>query len=164
MWTAALLFCATTLTLDADTRLTDLAVEREGTQTRITFDGQTMTPDQLVLAIESAQQQDQKKSAAFRFFNINSWTGITWIAVGLGGQLMFTLRLAIQWLVSEKNKKSIIPVTYWWFSLLGASMLGVYFFWRWDVVGILGQSFGWVVYLRNLYFIYQHKPSEVVAS
>ena len=43
-------------------------------------------------------------------------------------------------------------------SLTGATMLVIYFAWRKDVVGILGQATGWLIYVRNLWLIYKHKP------
>jgi len=50
-------------------------------------------------------------------------------------------------------------VAFWWMSLIGASMLIVYFTWRIDVVGVLGQSTGWVIYVRNLWMIYRPGPA-----
>src|SRR5690606_22938942 len=96
----------------------------------------------------------------FHLFNITGWWGVAWVTLGFGGQLMFTLRLTVQWLASEKNRKSVVPPAYWWFSLVGAMMLTVYFVWRQDIVGVLGQCFGWFIYLRNLYFIYRHEPEQ----
>lgn len=86
-------------------------------------------------------------------FNITSPVGVAWVALGLGGQLLFTGRMLVQWIVSEKNKRSVVPVSFWWMSLIGATMLLVYFIWRRDIVGILGQSTGWVIYVRNLVLI-----------
>jgi lipid-A-disaccharide synthase-like uncharacterized protein len=47
----------------------------------------------------------------------------------------------------------VVPVAFGWMSLAGASMLLGTFVWRRDIVGVLGQSIGWVVYLRNLRLI-----------
>jgi lipid-A-disaccharide synthase-like uncharacterized protein len=89
------------------------------------------------------------------FLNISSPIGIAWVTLGLLGQILFTGRMIVQWLSSEKHKRSIVPSAFWWMSLAGASMLLVYFVWRKDVIGVLGQSAGWFVYGRNLYFIYR---------
>jgi lipid-A-disaccharide synthase-like uncharacterized protein len=89
----------------------------------------------------------------FRFLNISSPVGLAWVALGLLGQLLFTGRMLVQWLASERSKRSVIPVVFWWLSLAGASMLAVYFIWRKDAVGFLGQATGWVVYVRNLWLI-----------
>ena len=88
------------------------------------------------------------------FLNISSPIGIAWVTLGLLGQLLFTGRMVMQWLSSEKHKRSVVPSAFWWMSLGGASMLLVYFVWRKDVIGVLGQLAGWLVYGRNLYFIY----------
>ncbi len=88
-----------------------------------------------------------------RVLNISNPIGVAWVAVGLLGQLLFTGRMLVQWLVSEKEKRSVVPPVFWWMSLIGASMLLVYFGWRKDIVGILGQATGWFIYVRNLYFI-----------
>jgi lipid-A-disaccharide synthase-like uncharacterized protein len=90
-------------------------------------------------------------------FNITSPIGLAWIALGLGGQLLFTGRMLVQWLASEKSRQSVIPVAFWWMSLIGASMLLVYFIWRRDIVGIIGQGTGWIIYIRNLVLIQRSK-------
>lgn len=73
-----------------------------------------------------------------------------WVIVGFVGQLLFTGRMLVQWIESERQKRSVVPVSFWWFSLLGTSMLLAYAVARRDPVYIVGQSFGFVVYSRNL--------------
>jgi lipid-A-disaccharide synthase-like uncharacterized protein len=90
-------------------------------------------------------------------FNITSPVGFAWVALGLGGQLLFTGRMVVQWIVSEKSRRSVVPVSFWWMSLAGATMLLVYFIWRRDIVGILGQSTGWIIYVRNLILIHRSR-------
>jgi lipid-A-disaccharide synthase-like uncharacterized protein len=94
------------------------------------------------------------------FLNITSPTGIAWVSLGLLGQVLFAGRMVVQWLTSERQGRSVVPVAFWWMSVVGASMLLVYFIWRKDVVGVLGQSTGWLIYTRNLYMIHMRKPSE----
>jgi lipid-A-disaccharide synthase-like uncharacterized protein len=86
-------------------------------------------------------------------FNVTSPVGLVWVAIGLSGQLLFTGRMIIQWFTSERSKRSVVPVSFWWMSLIGATMLLVYFIWRRDIVGILGQATGWIIYVRNLALI-----------
>lgn len=88
-------------------------------------------------------------------FNITSPIGLAWVALGLGGQILFTGRMLVQWLASEKSQRSVVPVSFWWMSLIGASMLLVYFIWRRDIVGIIGQATGWIIYIRNLVLIHK---------
>ena len=77
------------------------------------------------------------------------------MALGFLGQLLFTGRMLVQWLVSERHRRSIVPPIFWWMSLAGASMLLTYFVWRRDIVGVLGQATGWMIYSRNLWLIYR---------
>lgn len=85
----------------------------------------------------------------------NSWQDSAWQVVGFIGQIMFSMRFILQWLASEKLKKSIMPVSFWYFSLFGSLTLLSYAIYQQDPVFIIGQSFGMVVYLRNLYFIFK---------
>lgn len=86
-------------------------------------------------------------------FNVTSPAGLAWVGLGLAGQLIFMGRMLVQWITSEKRGQSVVPVLFWWMSLVGATMLLVYFIWRRDIVGILGQGLGWVIYIRNLMLI-----------
>lgn len=93
----------------------------------------------------------------FDVLNISSPAGVAWVVLGLAGQMLFALRMLVQWMVSEKEKRSVVPVVFWWFSLGGATLLLAYFIWRQDLVGILGQLTGWLIYLRNIWLIYRNK-------
>jgi lipid-A-disaccharide synthase-like uncharacterized protein len=67
------------------------------------------------------------------------------------------MRFFIQWIFSEKNKKSVIPTSFWYFSLFGGLLLLIYAIIRKDIVFTVGQAGGAFIYLRNLYFIYKDK-------
>jgi lipid-A-disaccharide synthase-like uncharacterized protein len=86
-----------------------------------------------------------------------SWKPALWVAVGLLGQLFFTARFLVQWVVSEKNRDSIVPVAFWWLSLLGGGTLLTYAIHRRDPIIIVGQSMGIFVYLRNLMLVNEAK-------
>lgn len=75
------------------------------------------------------------------------------IFVGFGGQLLFAMRFIIQWLRSEQESKSVIPIAFWYFSIGGGFVLLMYALWRKDPVIICGQGLGLFIYARNLYFI-----------
>jgi len=109
-----------------------------------------LTPEELTRLYYSQQTSQGWLST---IFNITSPVGLAWVTLGLGGQLLFTGRMLVQWLASEKSKRSVIPISFWWMSLIGSTMLLVYFIWRRDIVGILGQATGWVIYIRNLVLI-----------
>ncbi|MDA8163331.1 MAG: lipid-A-disaccharide synthase N-terminal domain-containing protein [Desulfobacteraceae bacterium] len=79
------------------------------------------------------------------------------LAVGFTGQFLFFMRFFIQWIYSERHKKSLIPTAFWYLSILGSLVLLVYAILRRDVVFIAGQSAGILIYLRNIYFITKEK-------
>jgi len=97
-------------------------------------------------------------------FNISSPLGLIWVGVGLLGQVLFTGRMIVQWLVSERAKRSVVPAAFWWMSLIGATMLLTYFLWRKDLVGVLGQGTGWLIYIRNLYLLYRWKENPPMTA
>jgi lipid-A-disaccharide synthase-like uncharacterized protein len=72
--------------------------------------------------------------------------------------------MIVQWLVSERARRSVVPAAFWWMSLIGATMLLVYFLWRKDLVGVLGQGTGWLIYIRNLYLLYRWKKHSDVTQ
>lgn len=84
---------------------------------------------------------------------VDSWAGVFLAVFGLIAQALFMSRMLVQWIVSERAKKSVIPVAFWWLSLAGAAMLLVYGVMRSDIVIILAQAFGFIVYTRNLMLI-----------
>ena len=89
---------------------------------------------------------------------------IIWVTVGFLGQALFSMRFIIQWFVSERAKKSIVPVAFWYFSVLGGVTLLSYAIYRTDPVFIAGQAGGLVIYARNLYFIHRREPEAPGAA
>ncbi|QVK32269.1 lipid-A-disaccharide synthase N-terminal domain-containing protein [Pseudomonas syringae] len=84
-----------------------------------------------------------------------------WLILGFVGQAVFTGRFVLQWLYSEFKKRSIIPVGFWYLSMLGSTILLAYAIYQQDPVFIAGQAFGLLVYMRNLQLISrQAKTSE----
>lgn len=73
-----------------------------------------------------------------------------WLAVGFLGQAMFFMRFFVQWIASERSKRSVIPNAFWYFSLLGGLILLSYAIYRRDPVFIIGQGTGLFIYVRNL--------------
>ncbi len=101
------------------------------------------------------------KEVVFRLFDISSWWSVAWIAVGLGGQAAFFGRMFIQWIVSERKRTSVVPESFWWLSLGGGVCLFAYFAWRQDIVGVLGQTSGVVIYARNLRLIHKRRKQAL---
>ncbi|HKC99068.1 MAG TPA: lipid-A-disaccharide synthase N-terminal domain-containing protein, partial [Methylomirabilota bacterium] len=75
------------------------------------------------------------------------------LGVGFLGQAFFSARFLIQWIASERLRKSVVPRAFWYFSIGGGLTLLLYALWRRDPVFILGQGAGLFVYARNLYFV-----------
>jgi lipid-A-disaccharide synthase-like uncharacterized protein len=84
-----------------------------------------------------------------------------WLAMGFTAQALFGSRFLIQWLASERQGRSVIPVSFWFLSLGGGFLLLAYAIYRRDPVFILGQSTGALIYSRNLYLIYREKRAGV---
>ena len=80
-----------------------------------------------------------------------------WVILGFIAQALFTMRFVVQWIASERARRSVIPVAFWFFSVGGGALLLVYALYRRDPVFIAGQALGLLVYLRNLYFIGMHR-------
>jgi lipid-A-disaccharide synthase-like uncharacterized protein len=86
----------------------------------------------------------------------------SWLMLGFVGQALFSMRFLIQWIYSEKNKRSMIPTAFWYFSLGGGVTLLSYAILREDPVFIVGQGTGLLIYMRNLMLI--RKEAEMKAQ
>ncbi len=93
-------------------------------------------------------------NSVIEWLSVHSGYEVAWVAIGLAGQLMFSARFVIQWIASEKEGRSIIPLAFWYFSIAGGATLLAYAIYRRDPVFILGQSTGVLIYARNLYLIH----------
>jgi lipid-A-disaccharide synthase-like uncharacterized protein len=87
-----------------------------------------------------------------------------WLVVGFLGQAFFSARFVVQWIASERKKESVIPISFWFFSIGGGLTLLIYAVYRLDPVFILGQGAGLFVYLRNLYLIHRKQNRVAQAS
>jgi lipid-A-disaccharide synthase-like uncharacterized protein len=87
-----------------------------------------------------------------------------WLGVGFLAQLMFSMRFIVQWIASERARRSIVPETFWYFSMIGGAMLLAYSIYRMDPVFMLGQAMGLIIYSRNIYFIRAQHKSEASAA
>ncbi len=82
------------------------------------------------------------------------------VIFGLLGQAVFMSRMVVQWIESERAKRSVIPIAFWYLSIIGSAMVLVYGFYKEDPVIIAGQLFGFIVYVRNLYLIKAHQTQQ----
>ena len=86
------------------------------------------------------------------------WTTIDYIWMGIGflGQGIFGGRMLVQWIATERARKSVIPISFWYMSVVGASITLVYAVRQLDPVFIVAQAGGLLVCIRNLYFVKMH--------
>ena len=80
-----------------------------------------------------------------------------WALVGFTGQALFTARFLVQWLASEKKKESVVPVAFWYFSLIGGAVSFIYAVAIGSLPFSLGQGTGLFIYLRNLHLIHKKR-------
>lgn len=73
-----------------------------------------------------------------------------WTLFGFSAQFVFLMRFAVQWFHSEKQKRSVIPMSFWYLSIAGAIMILIYAIKRGDPVFIVGQFFALIIYIRNI--------------
>lgn len=73
--------------------------------------------------------------------------------IGLLGQGLFSIRFIVQWIASEKAGKSVVPFSFWLFSLGGSLLLLTYAIYRKDPIFILGQAPNILIYSRNIWLI-----------
>ncbi len=83
-----------------------------------------------------------------------------WMIIGFAGQFFFFSRFLVQWVATERQKKSVIPHLFWYFSILGGLVLLSYSIYRRDPVFILGQSVGLLVYFRNIYWVHKELKAK----
>ena len=80
--------------------------------------------------------------------------------IGFIGQGLFSMRFIIQWIASERAGKSVIPFSFWIFSLGGSVLLLTYAIYRKDPVFILGQATNVLIYSRNIYLLKKGRATE----
>ena len=95
--------------------------------------------------------------ASQNYFHRMSVSDIQWLVLGLLGQLLFMMRFIVQWLHSERHQKSIIPISFWYFSLVGSLIVLAYGIHKTEPVIIFGQIPGSLIYSRNLILIKKDK-------
>ena len=83
-----------------------------------------------------------------------------WVLFGFAAQFVFFLRFAVQWWVSEKKKQSVIPISFWYLSLVGTFMILIYSIRQKDIVFIAASLLNSLIYIRNLILIFNQKKKE----
>jgi len=88
----------------------------------------------------------------------------TWAVLGFIAQALFSARFLVQWIASERARRSIIPMAFWWFSIAGGILLFVYSLHRKDPVFIAGQGGGLLIYARNVMFVLREQRQEPTSA
>ncbi len=83
-----------------------------------------------------------------------------WVLFGLVAQVIFAMRFLVQWIASERAGRSVIPISFWFFSLGGGFVLFGYALYRQDPVFIVGQGMGTFIYIRNLMLIGKERKAR----
>ena len=91
-------------------------------------------------------------------------SGTFWLVIGFFGQALFSARFIVQWIASERARKSIIPAAFWLFSVGGGATLLAYAIYKQDPVFIVGQAAGLFIYARNIFFIWREKRGTATAT
>jgi lipid-A-disaccharide synthase-like uncharacterized protein len=84
-----------------------------------------------------------------------------WKVIGWMGNATFSSRFIVQWYATEKSKKVVIPVVFWWLSLTGSLLLLVYALQQRNSVFIYAYLFPWIPYTRNLIIHYRHEKAHL---
>jgi lipid-A-disaccharide synthase-like uncharacterized protein len=87
-----------------------------------------------------------------------------WAVLGFMAQAMFSARFVVQWIASERARRSIIPTAFWWFSIAGGALLFIYSLHRKDPVFIAGQGAGLFIYARNIMFVLREQRREPASA
>lgn len=99
-----------------------------------------------------------------QFLHVENQIELWWVLFGFLAQAMFTGRFLVQWIASERQRRSVMPIAFWYFSLAGGVMLLAYALYRQDPVFVMGQAFGVIIYSRNLWLIYSERRRATVES
>jgi lipid-A-disaccharide synthase-like uncharacterized protein len=122
------------------------------------------------LFLKKAARRSQLMPVAFALVVFVIWAALNkpyvghrvWAAVGFCGSVIWTSRFIVQWWISERQGRATMPAEFWIMSIVGNILLLAYSIYRRDIVFILGQSIGYIVYSRNLYLIYRARKRELV--
>jgi len=85
---------------------------------------------------------------------------IIWFGVGVVGQVLFMSRFIVQIWRSEQQKRSVLPIEFWYFSIAGGLVTLSYAIYRRDLVFTVAQMLGLVIYFRNLYLVLKEQRNS----
>lgn len=83
-----------------------------------------------------------------------------WLVVGFAGQALWTSRFVVQWVLSERQGRSVLPPAFFWMSLVGAALLFAYAVFRVDWVMMAAFAFNPIPYVRNLILLRRERVAQ----
>ena len=83
-----------------------------------------------------------------------------WLALGFTGQAIWSSRFVVQWYVSEKQGRSVLPPAFFWISLAGAVLLFAWAVYRRDWVMMAAFAFNPIPYVRNLVLLRRQRTQD----
>jgi lipid-A-disaccharide synthase-like uncharacterized protein len=101
------------------------------------------------------------------FGHEHRFLGLDWnylVILGLVGNATFSMRFLVQWLASERQGESVIPVSFWYWSIGGSILMFFYFLFRRDPVGVIAYLPNSIIYIRNLMLIRKRRLAFTAAS
>jgi len=93
----------------------------------------------------------------YKVLNVTTPLELTWVVIGLFGQVMFFGRWIVQWIASEKARRSVVPIAFWYLSFVGGLIVLAYGLYRHEPVIIAGQAPGAIIYGRNIWLVYRER-------
>ncbi|MBN2307418.1 MAG: lipid-A-disaccharide synthase N-terminal domain-containing protein [Candidatus Hydrogenedentes bacterium] len=87
-----------------------------------------------------------------------------WLAIGAAGQALFACRFLIQWIATERKRKSVVPPVFWHLSVAAAALQMGCFVQRAEWVFAIGMLATILIYVRNLWFIHRGRPEPAGQS
>ncbi|MFT7618711.1 MAG: lipid-A-disaccharide synthase-like uncharacterized protein [Planctomycetota bacterium] len=96
----------------------------------------------------------------------DSWftTELVWITIGVIGQGFFFTRFVVQWIASERAKRSVVPDAFWWLSIVGSLIMLCYAIYRKDPIFILAFTPNVFIYSRNLYLLKKERDENAAIT
>ena len=85
------------------------------------------------------------------------------VSIGRCGNLLFVSGWVVQWLASERARRSVIPVAFWYLSIAGSVVLLGYAIYRRDPVFIVSQLPNSIIYFRNLHLLKREREADDAA-
>ncbi len=84
-----------------------------------------------------------------------------WKVLGWTGNIIFFSRFLVQWIATEKHKRIVVPISFWWLSLTGSVLLLSYGLWQRDSVFIFAYAFTWIPYIRSIIIHHRQHAAQL---